>query len=360
VYDNQDGKRSWREAEGEQQRRGVRVGPPAGLAQPGKRGKPGGGGKPKKRSGSSKSGGGEDMSERKKKRGRPSRAAMEAEAAALAGAVAKGEALCPGGHRLLPFATEVAAVMCDGGCGGAFGVGSTFWGCRVCNFDLCIPCFEGRAASILSVPPAGPSEEGMGPAWGAKGLEGHAGAAGVTAGGGGCHRRLSPSGGGGNDEGECGGGSKRDEDEFGGSGIGGIGGDGGEGEDGSVDASMPNSRGPGSDGDGGDKGGGGGGGSDDEHDGEEAEAGGLLVDDGDDHECGDGDNEGEEEEEAALPLALGMVPVDAPAAAEAAAGAVSGAEDGKAQGRQDVVSPDAVRSSMAPGRDEWIVLQKQI
>jgi hypothetical protein len=53
--------------------------------------------------------------------------------------------LCPAGHSLLEFQTPNASFNCDGGegCpdqGRRYPVGTSLFGCRICNFDFCSQC----------------------------------------------------------------------------------------------------------------------------------------------------------------------------------------------------------------------------
>lgn len=52
------------------------------------------------------------------------------------------EARCGQGHLLLRFATEVEGFHCDG-CGRReIPIGTTLWGCRLCNYDICVVCHQ--------------------------------------------------------------------------------------------------------------------------------------------------------------------------------------------------------------------------
>jgi hypothetical protein len=56
-----------------------------------------------------------------------------------------GSFVCPTGHSLLEFQTPSASFKCDGGegCpdqGSHYPVGTSLFGCRICNFDFCSQC----------------------------------------------------------------------------------------------------------------------------------------------------------------------------------------------------------------------------
>ncbi|MBT4818217.1 MAG: site-specific integrase, partial [Lentisphaerae bacterium] len=49
---------------------------------------------------------------------------------------------CPGQHGLAPFATDNEDFFCDM-CRGYMDLGSSMFGCRICNFDACANCAYG-------------------------------------------------------------------------------------------------------------------------------------------------------------------------------------------------------------------------
>jgi hypothetical protein len=53
--------------------------------------------------------------------------------------IEKGAALCPVGHDMKLFSTPKPDFSCDA-CLGRFAAGTALWGCRKCDFDVCVRC----------------------------------------------------------------------------------------------------------------------------------------------------------------------------------------------------------------------------
>lgn len=64
---------------------------------------------------------------------------------------------CPDGHRLCSFLTANPTFTCDG-CKGRQNIGALLYGCRQCNYDLCVSCFQrqrqnNNTAQVRPAPP---------------------------------------------------------------------------------------------------------------------------------------------------------------------------------------------------------------
>lgn len=102
-------------------------------------------------------------------RERKKRLQAEAQAAAAAAAGCSGTCNTPSGAKSLRAFVSEGPVACDS-CGESFNEGSSFFGCRICNYDLCLGCHTKAVAAIddkaadakdNETKGAGPSETSM-------------------------------------------------------------------------------------------------------------------------------------------------------------------------------------------------------
>jgi len=80
-------------------------------------------------------------------RERKKRLQAEAEAAAAAAAGCSGTCNLPSGAKSLRAFVSEGPVGCDS-CGQGFNEGSSFFGCRICNYDLCLGCHTKAVGAI--------------------------------------------------------------------------------------------------------------------------------------------------------------------------------------------------------------------